>query len=31
MCVEFNCVEQNNIDIRTIVRHCTTEVTKMLH
>ena len=31
MCVEFYCVEQNNIDVRTIVCHYTKEVAKTLH
>ena len=31
MCLEFNCVEQNNIHVRTIVRHCPKEVEMKLH
>ena len=31
MCLEFNCVEQNNIHVRTIVCHCPKEVAMKLH
>ena len=31
MCLEFNFVEQNNIDVKTIVHHCTKEVAMKLH
>ena len=31
MCLEFNCVEQSNIHVRTIVRHFSKEVAMKLH
>ena len=31
MCLEFNCVEQNNIYVRTIVHHYPKKVAMKLH